>query len=306
MTTRTSPRPALPTANPARRGRMLLESHFDLICQKLHRLSRKSGLPEHEAEDLRSWALLKLVEDDYRILARWEERSSFSTYMNVVLVNLMRDYRIHVWGKWRPSAAARRAGQAGVLLERLLARDGLSLEEALERMRTEHGVSLSRVELENLAARLPRRSRHRQVGEEELLQLPVDGQVESRIEDRERARTAAQLRELLLPALQSLPAEERLLLRLHYWDGLSMAAISPRLGRSQRELYALRDRCLKKIRGPLEKARLGPAQVSALLGGAHWYLDPEEVTAPPAPRAAACPRDRRRRPGHPGTGGRSR
>jgi RNA polymerase sigma factor (sigma-70 family) len=288
MTTRTSPRPALPTADPVSRGRALLESHFDLICQKLHRLSRQSGLPEHEAEELRSWALFKLVEDDYRILASWQERSSFSTYLNVVLVNLTRDYRIHVWGKWRPSAAARRSGPEGVLLERLLARDGLPLEEAIERMRTEHRASLSRAELEDLAARLPRRSRHRQVGEEELLQLPVDGQVESRVEDGEHARTAAQLRELLLPALRSLPEEERLLLKLHYWEGFSMAAISPCLGRSQRELYALRDRCLKKIRGHLEKAHLGPDQVRALLGGAHWYLDPEEVIDPPEPRAAAC------------------
>jgi DNA-directed RNA polymerase specialized sigma24 family protein len=216
MMPRTSPHPVLPTADPLSRGRALLESHFDLICQKLHHLSRQSGLPEHEAEELRSWALFRLVEDDYRILASWRELSSFSTYLNVVLVNLMRDYRIHVWGKWRPSAAARRAGREGVLLERLLARDGLPLEEAIERMRTEHRVSLSQVELEDLAARLPRRTRHRQVGEEELLQRPVDGKVESRVEDRERARTAAQLRELLLPALRSLADEERLLLRLHY------------------------------------------------------------------------------------------
>jgi DNA-directed RNA polymerase specialized sigma24 family protein len=157
---------------------MLLETHFDLICQKLHHLSRHSGLPEHESDELRSWALFKLVEDDYRILTSWQGRSSFPTYLNVVLVNLMRDYRTHVWGKWRPSAAARRLGQ------------------------------------EN---------------------------------------------------------------KLHYWDNLSMAAISLLLGRSQRKLYALRDRCLRKIRRQLEKAGLSLDQVKLLLGSAHWYLDPEDI-----------------------------
>jgi RNA polymerase sigma factor for flagellar operon FliA len=256
---------------------MLLETHFDLICQKLHRLSRHSGLPDHETEELRSWALFKLVEDDYRILASWQGRSSFPTYLNVVLVNLMRDYRSHVWGKWRPSAAARRLGPESVLLERLLVRDGLPLDEALERMRTEPGVSLSRAELEGIALKLPQRSRTRWVGEEEMLNFPTDGQVESRIEDGEHAATAAQLRELLLPTFRSLPPEERRLLKLHYWDGLSMAAIAPLLGRSQRKLYAARDRCLKKIRRHLEKAGLSLDQVRALLGGAHWYLDPEEI-----------------------------
>lgn len=271
------PHPAVPQAEPVNRGRMLLETHFDLICQKLHHLSRRSGLPEHETDELRSWALFKLVEDDYRILASWEGRSSFPTYLNIVLVNLMRDYRTHVWGKWRPCAAARRLGPEAILLEQLRDRDGLPLDEAIDRVRTEPWVSLSRTELEAIASKIPRRCKLRPVSEEEMLNLPTDGEVESRIEGSEQAATAAQLRELLLPTFRSLPAEERRLLKLHYWDGLSMAAISPLLGRSQRKLYQIRDGCLKKIRRHLEKAGLSLDQVRALLGGTHWYLDPEDV-----------------------------
>jgi RNA polymerase sigma factor (sigma-70 family) len=247
-------------------GRVLLERHFRLICQRLERLSRFSGLPEHEAEDLRSWALFKLVENDYRILASWEGRSSFSTFLNVVLVNLMRDYRIHVWGKWRPSAAARRRGPEAVLLERLWVRDSLPLDEAIERMRSEHGVSLSRAEIEQMAASLRRTAERRRVGEEELLRIPIDGQVAGRIEQGERAHAEERLRELLTPLLRSLPARDRLLLKLHYWDGLSMAAISPIVGRPQRELFSIRDKCLKELRRHLEKAGLSPEQVRELSG----------------------------------------
>ena len=194
-------REALPRPRPARlpgaqssRGRALLEQNFELIRQRLDRLGRFSDLPEHEAEELCSWALFKLVENNYRILASWEGRSSFSTFLTVVLVNLLRDYRIHLWGKWRPSAAARRRGPEAVLLERLCVRDGLPVDEAIERMRTEHGVSLPQTELEGMAASLCRRMRRRRVAEEELLPIPVDGQVEKRIEDgecdRSRPRTA--------------------------------------------------------------------------------------------------------------------
>lgn len=271
----THPRPATPAA-PSASGRTLLETHYDLIQRKLLHLSRRSGLPEHEAEEFRSWALFKLVEDDSRILASWEGRSSFPTFLTVVLVNLVRDYRIQVWGKWRPTAAARRRGPEAVLLERLHVRDSLPLEEAIERMRTEHGVSLSRDELERMATALPRRSERRRVGEEELLRITVDGQVESRIEEAERSRTEEQLRVLLAPLLQSLPNEDRLLLKLHFWDGLSMAAISPLLGRPQRELYSVRDRCLKKLRRKLEEAGLSPERVRALLGCSHLALAPDE------------------------------
>src|SRR4051812_23554870 len=179
------PRPTPLPGAPSSHGRALLEQHFQLIRQRLDRLSRFSGLPEHEAEEFRSWAVFKLVEKDYRILASWEGRSSFSTFLTVVLVNLMRDYRIRIWGKWRPSAAARRRGPEAVLLERLCIRDGLPVDEAIERMRTEHGVSLSEAELEWMAASLCRRTERQRVGEEGLLRIPVDGQVESRLEDGE-------------------------------------------------------------------------------------------------------------------------
>lgn len=262
------PRPdqARDQRRPAIRGRALLETNLDLIQRKLLRLSWRSGLPESEAEEFRSWALFKLVDDDYRILGRWEGRSSFPTFLTVVLVNLMRDYRTHVWGKWRPSAASRRRGEEGMLLERLLVRDKLSGDEAVERLRTEHGVSLSLDEVTHLAAVLPQRQERRRVSEEELLRIPIDGQVEIRIEEKERACIANRLRELLIPLLRSLPAEDRLLLRLHFFEGLSMAAVAPILGRPQRDLYSVRNRCLKKIRRSLDEAGLAADQIGELIG----------------------------------------
>src|SRR5215203_6138698 len=141
-------------------------------------------------------------------------------------------------------------------------------------MWSEHGVSLSRAELEQMAASLRRTAERRRVGEEELLRIPIDGQVESRIEQGERAHTEERLRELLTPLLRSLPARDRLLLKLHYWDGLSMAAISPVLGRPQRELYSVRDKCLKRLRRHLEEAGLSPDRVRGLIGCSHLDLTP--------------------------------
>ncbi len=238
-------------------GRALLEAHLDLIRRKLQRLGRQSGLPEHEAEELLSWAVFKLVEDDYRILAAWTGRSSFETYLTVVLVNLARDYRIHLWGKWRPSAEARRGGPAAVLLERLWERDGLSLKEAIERTRVELREPPSRGQLEGIAARLRRRPGRRRVGEEELERIPVDGRVEDGLVRQECAGLAEQVREVLRTLLQEMPAEDRLLLRLHFRDGLTLAAIAPVLSAPQRALYGRRDRSLRRLREGLERAGLG-------------------------------------------------
>jgi RNA polymerase sigma factor (sigma-70 family) len=260
------PRPTPHRAGPPSRGRALLEEHVVLVRRRLDQISRSSGLPHQEAEEFRAWALFKLVENDYRILASWEGRSSFSTYLNVALVNLLRDYRIHVWGKWRPTAAARREGDEAILLEQLWHRNRLPLDEAIDRMLSEHKVVLSRAELERLASRLPQKTERRWVGEEELQKIAVDGRVEERVEDGERVRLAARLREELVPRLRALPAEERLLLKLCFRDGFTIAAIAPILGRPQKELYLTRDRCLKKLRQALESTGLYPEQVLGLIG----------------------------------------
>lgn len=265
--------PFLPDVAPAIRGRMLLETNLPLIQRKLRSLSRHGGLPPHEAEEFRSWALFKLVDDDYRILGRWEGRSTFSGYLTVVLRNLLRDYQIRLWRKWRPCAASCRRGKEAMLLERLIVRDGLSIAEAVERLRIEQGVSLSPDEVAQLAAAFPRRQVWRQVSDSELLQVAIDGQVESRVEEKERARIARRLHELLVPLLQSLPAEERLILKLYFFDGFSMAAISPIVGRSQRELFAMRDRCLKRLRRSLDEGGMDSEQVRDLLGHFQGIFD---------------------------------
>ncbi|MES1245749.1 MAG: sigma-70 family RNA polymerase sigma factor [Acidobacteriota bacterium] len=259
------PHPVPHRAGPPSRGRALLEEHIRAVRKKLDAIARK-GLPHREAEEFRSWVFFKLVENDYRILGSWEGRSSFPTYLNVVLSNLLRDYRIHVWGKWRPTAAARREGAHAILLERLWHRDRLPLQEAIDRMLWEHKVPFSRAELERLAARLPPKPECRVVSDEELEKIAIDGRVEERVEDAERARLAARLRSDLVPLLRTLPAEERLLLRLSIRDGLTVAAIAPSLGRPQKELYVQRDRCLRKLRQTLEALGHRPAEIRDLIG----------------------------------------
>ncbi len=274
------PRPAPHRASPsarASRGRELLKEHIVLVRKRLDQISRTSGLPHQEIEEFRAWSLFKLVENDYRILASWEGRSSFPTYLNVALGNLLKDYRTHIWGKWRPSAAAQHEGEAAILLERLWHCNRLPLDEAIDRMRSEHKVELSRDEIERLAARLPQKVERRWVGDDELPEIGVDGRVEERVEDGERARLAERLRAELIPLLRGLPPEERLLLRMSYRDGFTIAAIAPILGRPQKELYTIRDRCLRKLRKALEALGLSPEQVLGLIGSPSREIFPEEV-----------------------------
>src|SRR4051812_13064188 len=66
------------------------------------------------------------------------------------------DYRIHLWAKWHTTAEAKRLGELTVELEKLLHRDGRTLDEALVIARDPQAeVQRDHESLAALADRLP-------------------------------------------------------------------------------------------------------------------------------------------------------
>src|SRR5215208_2558389 len=121
-------------------------------------LCRRHGLAREDADDFASWAKMKVIEDDYAVLRRFRGDSALTTYLTVVLALHFRDYRVHKWGRWRPSAAALRRGRLAIRLEMLVYRGGLQLQQAGETLRTAGETTLSDRELAALLGELPIRA----------------------------------------------------------------------------------------------------------------------------------------------------
>src|SRR5215212_7376883 len=98
-------------------------ANLSLIDRIIAVTARRNALGGADAEDFGAWTKGRLVEGDYAILRKFNQRSSLATYLTVVITNLLRDYRNSRWGRWRPSAEARRCGPVAVRLEELLYRD---------------------------------------------------------------------------------------------------------------------------------------------------------------------------------------
>lgn len=231
--------------------RRQLEDHLDLVEQILHWTSRRQRFSPEDAEELRSIVFLKLVQDDYAVLRKFEGKSSMRTYLTTVIQRLALDYRNRKWGKWRPSAAARRLGDTALLLEKLVARDCRPTAEAIEILLRNHRIETSRAELEGLSARLPvRRSRRDDV------ELPADlaagEQADTALWSKEKRSRLARARKRLGRLMQSLPSEDRLILKLRFEQRLPISKIAPRLGLDQRPLYRRVRRCLDELRRDLE------------------------------------------------------
>ena len=130
--------------------RALIERVIAWVCAK-------HGLRGADAEDFRSTVMVRLIEKDYEVVRKFQGLSSFKTYLSAVINRMYLDYQVQRFGKWRPSAEARRLGPVAMRLERLLSRDGLTFDEACGVLLTDPMVKESRDELYAQSLKLPRR-----------------------------------------------------------------------------------------------------------------------------------------------------
>lgn len=232
----------------------LFLAHRPHIDKVVTHLCRRHHFRKEECEDFRSHVHLKLIEDDYAVLRKFQGRSSLKTYLTTVIQNLMLDYQNHLWGKWRPSAEAQRLGPAAVLLERFLVRDGYSFDEAVQEMQINRKVEMTWQDLAKIVARLPNRSTRRVDGEEELRDLPDPGEgADARVADEERQARKCKALEILKEARQALPEEDRLILRMLLDDRFTVAEISRTLHLDQKQLYRRIQKIYKELREELER-----------------------------------------------------
>jgi len=223
-----------------------------------------------DAEDFASVVKLRIIENDYEVLAKFEGRSSLRTYLTVVVNRIYLDFQIQRFGKWRTSAEAKRLGPTAERLECLLYRDGLTFEEASGVLASDPRVSERRDDLEKICGRLPHRGRRRESAATDP--GPPNGvdPPALAIENADRQALADRLFAAVRRSLGGLPPEERLILRLHFAQGLKISEVSRALRLDQKTLYRRRDAVLRDIRSDLEAEGMGAAEAQDLLSNLDW------------------------------------
>lgn len=252
----------------------LLLDHLDLINQIVRTTGRRRHLSAPEREDFASFVKLRLIEDDYAILRKFQNRSTLWTYLAMVVERLSLDFCAEKWGRWRPSAMAERLGPIAVNLERLVTRDNHTLEEATEILRTNHDVSLTYAELRTMWDQLPTRTRTVAVGEEAAAMVSSNESSEVRIEDSDRQKHIERLQSALQTAFEQIAPQDRVLIALRFDQDLSMVEISQLIGSSVPTLHRRLDRSVKQLRAALSQAGFDPREVSRLIGHPTIALPP--------------------------------
>ena len=223
---------------------------------------RRRRLRADEAEEFSAHVRMKLVENDYGLLARCRDTGSLGTYLVTVIDRLFLDYRVTQWGRWRPSAHARRSGRIAILLDRLLTRDGFSFDEACHVLQTNYRVACSRDDLYAISVRLPCRPRKRAVCNSFDDLVAQYGDPEAALAQQEALRLALRCKAALELAIAQLAPEDRRLLEMRYRYGREIVAIAQELGIAPKPLYRRLDNIVRRLRRHVAVASPGRAEAN--------------------------------------------
>jgi RNA polymerase sigma factor for flagellar operon FliA len=229
--------------------------HLPRIEKTVGVLSRRHGFRDAEAADLESWVKLRLIEDDYAIFRKFRGESAITTYLTVVIATLVQDYKVHRWGRWRPSAAAQRKGKVAIKLEALVYRHGYQLAEAAELLRSRGETDLGDRELAELLNELPRRgpARPREVGEDSLDARPAESTAEDFVEQGAAAEERRIVESAIRAAVGRMSPEDQCILNMRFWQNMSVADVARALHLPQKPLYKRLDRAFNELRRELTK-----------------------------------------------------
>lgn len=231
----------------------LFNRHKLVVDEIISHLCRRNSWYQDECDDFRSEVYLKLVESDCARMSSFRGGSSFETFLSVVIANLARDHRNKLWGKWRPSVRAKSLGELAVFLERLLYRDGVSLDEACSIIESATRGEFSHAQVAALAQKLKPRVRPQKTTEQGLEAVAGGEPADGRLTREEAAEALEYTKRCLQDALTQLEAEEALIIRMRFFDGINVASIGRMLGLESKSLYERFNRLVKRLGQLLEE-----------------------------------------------------
>jgi RNA polymerase sigma factor (sigma-70 family) len=263
-----SPSPAaalLSMADPGESWRLFLADHIDTI----DRAAQGCCADEQEGAAVAADVLERLARDWPEILRRYEERTSgaaFRTWLAVVARRAAIDVLRSIHGRWEPPRPLRRLPRWQRRLHRLLHRDGHDLHGAGEQLRAEGLFDGDYATLAAAAARIealiPAGSRTPRAREVPLPTRSDDGQPLVEVEAGEDADPALRgargdARARFSELLDSVPEEDRVLLRLYFLEGFTASDLQAVTGgRTKSQVYNRIHAVTQKLRTLAEQRGL--------------------------------------------------
>jgi RNA polymerase sigma factor (sigma-70 family) len=244
----------------------VFEQHLDEINRIVAYVCKRNHLAPQDCDDFRQQVHLKLLEDDCAVLGKFEGRSSLSTYLTTVIQRIFSQHRVHLWGKWRPSAEAKRLGDKAITIERMTTRDDYTLHETINILTTHAGATFTRAQIEALYVRLPpRQPRPILVADNAIPEVESAGAADDDVMQKHREYTARAMAKAMEPAIEKMDPEDRVILKMRFWHAAKVPDIAAALHLDQKKLYKRIEKLSATLGETLQRAGFGRDDAAELL-----------------------------------------
>jgi hypothetical protein len=234
----------------------LIVQYRSYLDKTVRKMALQQYLSAPEQRELHSRVMTAIERNDFELLRAFEGRTTWEKHFDLVVMREFFLYQGQLWGQWRPSSGAKRLGRAGVLLEELVSRVGLSVAQAIETMRTRHRVDMPRYRLAEMAKEL-------------RLNAPPKPPLDPSKREIDGERRAA-----LNRALTRLSPDDRLIVELRFRDQQPLTRIAKLLNIGARSLQHRLEQINNVIAESLLEAGIAPEDVTALLEDAERESSP--------------------------------
>lgn len=218
----------------------ILKQKVPLIDRIVLQVGRKNGLDTNACEEFRGVVYERLIENDYRILRQHRGAEVATSYLILVIRNLYSDFYRSQKGRWRPSAAAKRAGEVGVILDELLNKKKLSFEEAYQTIRSQYlnqgGTPPDRESIAEIAGQLKARPRPSVTtpGHEILEAVAVETATPAdAFHKTELGGIRQQISRIIRDAMTDMSSELLLVFRMVFEDDHSISSVARVIGKKR-------------------------------------------------------------------------
>lgn len=252
----------------------LLVAHFDFVKTTTASICRRYSIFGDDAADVLGDVELRLVRDDYAALKQCRNWNNPKPFLRVLISRVALDWMVSQWGKWRPTALARRLGPAAVLLERLILRDGMSRDEAILIALNADELTESREELMDFLAALPLAPRSHTVRLDDQVDVPGVKSAGGSAATDESLSRLRQILDAMQDEVQRLGAQDKIIIKMKYFDGFKGRQIAETVRETEQWVFRCIYKVMKTIRTRLEARGIEWSEVRELFD----VLDDDHLT----------------------------
>lgn len=225
-----------------------------------------------DVEELISEVFVRFTKNNYKIICDFGKDVLPTSYIAIIIKNIINDWFRIKCGRWRSSTLARNLGELAIRVEELMYKYQFTLNEVEEIIQTEYRntnqTAPSRKDLEIIASRLKERLKSVTFNSDECQfdsLAAISSDITDAISQDDLIQKKIEINELIQGVKAKLDENAQLVFNLYFIENHKLSSISKLMGKNRYEVKQIIDKNLELFRQAILEAGFEKSEIFELL-----------------------------------------